>query len=202
MDYEQRDHIISRVVDRRESASDWEALAQLESKQEPIWRELAQALRCEAELRSVMAVELARADRVSLPPTSKSATRKPLPTWSGWLAAAACLVAWMLSSLSGPAASHSMESPADNLAQANPEEVAPETENTDSGTTPTVITELPMVVVDTKVAADGEGFEVVYLRRVLERRRVDQVMELTADESGALHPVPVDHSYPTRPEAL
>lgn len=197
MDSEQRDHLISRVVDRCESAADWEALSAFESEHNGVWRELAQALRCEAELRDAMAIQVARADQVSLPPSSKSNTRRPLPTWSGWLAAAACVIAWALSSLSDPAAAIATHSPVEKVAQAAPEE--PATQNTADHS---VITELPMLVVDTKPAVDGDGYEVIYLRRVLETRRVDQVMQLAVDEGGSLRPVPVDHSELTRPEAL
>ncbi len=198
MEAERRDQLISRVVDRCESAADWDALAEIEGERGEVWRELAQALRCEAELRSVMSTELERADRVALPMSSTPAQRFTLPTWSGWLAAAACLALWFASSQA------EAEQP-----PAAPALAVVETENAElvEATTPeetdtSIITELPMVVVETKPAANGVGYEVVYLRRVLESRTVDQVLELAPDESGGLRPVPVDDAHLKRPEVL
>jgi len=200
MEAERRDHLISRVVDRCESAADWDALAELESERGEVWRELAQALRCEAELRSVMATELERADRVALPKTSTPPQRFALPTWSGWVAAAACLALWFASTRSEP--EQPPVAPALAAVERDDAEFVAENAPEETEDDAAVITELPMVVVETKPAANGDGYEVVYLRRVLESRTVDQVLELAPDESGGLRPVPVDDAHLKRPEVL
>jgi len=213
MDIEQRDLLISRVVDRCESAADWDALSELEREHREVWRELAQALRCDAELRSVMASEIARADQVEiLPEISTPELATPvhrLAAWSGWITAAACLLAWLLSSPSVALKTISPEARTDNIAQVD-EEATPVTITSMEPSEPvaieteasSVITELPMVVVGTKPAENGDGYEVVYLRRVLETRRVDQIVELTADDRGDFRPVPVDNARLNHPEVF
>jgi len=56
-----------------------------------------------------------------------------------------------------------------------------------------VLGELPLKLVSTRRADDGRpGYEVVVLRRVLERTRVDNMLSLGADDAGRPAPVFVD----------
>lgn len=54
-----------------------------------------------------------------------------------------------------------------------------------------VVEELPPLMLDSFPAADGGGVDVVYLRRVVERVRVDECYRLAADEHGRPAAVPV-----------
>jgi hypothetical protein len=57
-----------------------------------------------------------------------------------------------------------------------------------------VVGELPMQVVETRPAADGQGYEVLYVKRLLQRTRVGSVYSLGLDEQGQPAPVAVDPS--------
>jgi hypothetical protein len=65
----------------------------------------------------------------------------------------------------------------------------------------TVIGLVPDVrVLETRPRADGTGFEVLLVRQIIERQRVDQAYRWTQDEAGNLIPVLVDRSpAPSRP---
>lgn len=238
MSTEVRDQLISRVVDRCDSAADWRQLAELQEHEGEVWHELAQALRCEAELRSVLAAEIARADRVEVtsePGDRTSAAPFSLRAWSGWLTAAACLLGWLLSATATrvPDSRFSdseantpvvreesnsraeLAAGADTLARGSDHSMprSPERTHSDAAVTNSdldsaealsadVIRELPMIIVDTKLAEGGQGYEVVYLRRVLESRRVNEVLELAPDETGAFVPIPADSAHLQRSEAL
>ena len=199
MTEELRDRLISRVVDRQESAADWERLAELESGDGEVWLELAQALRCEAELRGALSSELERAETVEVAPARRAPIS--LAAWSGWLTAAACLLGWIFAARQDVAPSPTRVEDAQLVSIQEPE-ASPAEPEVVSESSADVITELPVLIVDTQPAESGDGYEVVYLRRVLETRRVDEVLELRPDDTGQMLPVPVDEARMQRPKIL
>lgn len=215
MSDEIQDALISRIVDRKESTADWEQLAELDDGNGSAWLALAQTLRCEAELRGALGAELERADSVELVAPRRIAAS--LAGWSGWLTAAACLLGWILAasdrvepdpistddnalvSVDGPSPSESEPQSTEDSAQSTGSQAEIVRAAADAAD---VIKELPLIIVDTQPAESGEGYEVVYLRRVLESRRVDEVLEFRPDDTGNLLPVPVDEARIQRPKIL
>lgn len=94
-----KDTLISRVVDQEAGDADWHALHALAERDPAVWRELAQAQRDHAELTAEIDGALACADRIDVPSHehfSQSLTDRVrvVVTWSGWVAAAAVVLAW------------------------------------------------------------------------------------------------------------
>jgi hypothetical protein len=58
-----------------------------------------------------------------------------------------------------------------------------------------VLEQLPLHTLATQRLPDGCGLEVVFVRSLVERRRVDQAFALAADEHGRPAPLPVDLSH-------
>ena len=55
-----------------------------------------------------------------------------------------------------------------------------------------VIGELPdRVLVNSTEAPDGKGYEVVFVRQIMEKTRVDDLYKVSSDEGGNPHPVKV-----------
>jgi hypothetical protein len=59
-----------------------------------------------------------------------------------------------------------------------------------------VLGEVP-VLCESKPAATGQGFEVVYVRQILERAEVHDLYRFSVDEAG--NPLPVRVTVPAKP---
>jgi hypothetical protein len=132
--------------------------------------------------------------------------------WAGWAAAALLAVAWSGSSMreaapapaGGPVARGDAGpgAPADELsASLQLDDAAPGgprprfTGDASSDVrlaSDQFVSELPMQVVETRPAEDGSGYDVLYVRRLLQRARVGSVYSLGLDEQGQPAPVAVD----------
>ncbi|MCK5940961.1 MAG: hypothetical protein KAI24_03235, partial [Planctomycetes bacterium] len=55
-----------------------------------------------------------------------------------------------------------------------------------------VLDQLPLRTLSTRRAPDGDGFEIVFVRSLVERARVDQLMTFAPDEHGQPQPLRVD----------
>jgi hypothetical protein len=55
-----------------------------------------------------------------------------------------------------------------------------------------VIDQLPLQTLSTRRAPDGDGFDVVFVRSLVERARVKQLMTLAPDEHGSPQPLQID----------
>ena len=100
MTTEDLDILISRVVDQEASDGDWRALHALAETDPGVWRELAQAQRDHAELSAEVEAALSCVDGVDVPSHdyySHSLTERVrvVMTWSGWVAAAVIMLAWL-----------------------------------------------------------------------------------------------------------
>jgi hypothetical protein len=58
-----------------------------------------------------------------------------------------------------------------------------------------VLEQLPLRTLGTQRLPGSDGLEVVFVRSLVERRRVDQAFTLAADEHGRPTPLPVDLSH-------
>ncbi len=63
---------------------------------------------------------------------------------------------------------------------------------TDPVTGDTIVGELPSLLLDTVPAPDGKGLDVVYVRRLVQRARVDSVYAMGNDDLGRARPVAVE----------
>lgn len=194
-----RDLLISRVIDGRASAQDWDRFRALAANEPSIWCELATTQEQHESVRDELAGMLRVADRVELPGgiIDEEGTRRRMSIaskWGGWAIAAALLIAW---SLGMPRASSTLDQgpqvagiPGIGLKDAQPEQAFEQ--YIESGQkSGKVISEMPeQLVVETKPLPDGT-IEVIYVRQVIERKVIDHAYRIMHDETGNAFPVPV-----------
>lgn len=190
------DQIISRVIDGDASQRDWNALESIAARDPAVWRRLALALRDHAGFVRAVNASVRAADAVEAPVTLAGAvpaagagphrTRR-LGTWAGWAAAAVVALAWGSTFLRPPGVTTLGEhagfaeairsAPAADLIAAYLDRGRAEDR---------VIGELPeRVLLDSRPAESGDGYELLYLRQILERVTVPDLYEYTAqDEAG------------------
>ncbi len=195
-----RDVLVSRVVDGGASGEDWAALRQLAEREPGIWDELEEVQSMQAALYAAVDVELTRCASVELPMPGHEVFHQRIRaarSWGGWLIAAAVMLAWSLNlpmqgtnngastSSIGPDLGSSyirVDEPVDALrAYIN--------RGREAGTVVGLIPDVQ--VIESRAAPDGSGLEVLLVRRIIERQRVDQVYRWTQDEAGNLVPIKV-----------
>ena len=162
---EQVEVLFCRVVGREDAPEDWRELRQAARSAPELWAQLADDLEADAALRARLQPDLAAADRVPLPPAPAGGLRARRGS-SGWLCAAALALLWLWSTRAG------------HQADARPEDPPP----TDAVVAGVAVTELPRVVLDSRATA--AGVEVVYVRRIVERATVRDLMQVHRDEAG------------------
>ncbi|MEM7199052.1 MAG: hypothetical protein AAF628_02235 [Planctomycetota bacterium] len=182
---------MSRVVDRADGLEDWRALDRQAAGDPALWHELVAMLRQDATLRVAVRPTVQRAaGHVELGAPRGRWLSSRSTRWaalaSGWLAAAVACMGWGAAVWrSAPGVT---SAPAPHTAVAAVEPGAPQ-----------VLRELDRVVLRAEPTADGVGYDLVYLRRVLERARVPELFGVAEDEHGALVPTPVQPASLVRP---
>lgn len=195
-----KDILISRIVDDEATAEDWAALKELASGDPSVWRDLAGAQYTSIGLASAVQAAIEVADGVEAPVHEHIRSHLTLRTgaaarWGGWLVAAAVTLAWMGAQTPdrgspGPsAAGLGLGSTSDAFKR-----------YLDLGKqSGQVVEEVPqLLLVDTKVRPNGQGYEVFYIRQVIERTVVDNLYGLGQDEAGRPIRVHLDN-LPTSP---
>lgn len=196
-----RDLLISRVIDGRAGAQDWDRFRALAANEPSVWCELATTQEQHEMVRDEMADMLRVADGVELPGgiVDEAGARHRMSMvskWGGWAIAAALLLAW---SLGMPHMQNQLPQgerpltaglPGIGLADAEPEQAFEQ--YLDAGQrSGQVIAEMPdQVVVETKPLPDGT-IEVIYLRQVIERRVINQAYRMMQNETGQTIAVPI-----------
>jgi hypothetical protein len=191
------DILISRVIDGCAGDEDWKRLEALGALDPGIWRELAHAQRHDALLRQ----EVERATRIASHIEVRGGEIRQLTIrrsarvamWGGWAAAAMLALAFVSGvpvRRADQGAQQASLSAADALAR-----------YLDAGQREgRVIREEPTkVLVETRPAENGRGYEVVFYRLIMERQQVPDLYRLTSDELGRAVPVRVEPPAPTRP---
>lgn len=199
--------LISRAVDGRTSQAEW-VLLELAAAEDPgVWRRLAQAHRDQALLVKGVARAVELSDSVELP-TQLEAERRAVAvdhsvfrnvrSWGGWAAAAVLMFAVVVqtnrigtvqspdggvggtgTNMAGPAGLATAADAFNTYLNKGKEEGR-------------VLGEVPdQVLVDSRPAPNGEGFDVVYVRQVVERARVQDLYRFSRDEAGRVTPVRV-----------
>ena len=185
--------LISRAVGGDATTAEWDELTTQADERPQLWRRLGETLRDQTGF--VRAVDAAVAVACQIEPawgaeTPQDAGGQPvtpprsLRHWGGWAVAAALVLAWVMS-LIGPAPSPETT----QLAEVLPTATAAELFNAylaRGRADDTVIGEVPeKIVIDSRTSPTGEGYELLYLRQILERAVVPDLYQVGgADEMG------------------
>lgn len=196
--------LITRVLDGCATPEDWRRLDALGAQNADVWRELAQAQRADQSLRRAVSEVVDRAGvhelseshlhagAVSRGQRTFEARSRGVATWGGWAAAATIAFAFFSQrAWNTPPASSGTQGA--SLLEVGGED--PLQQYIDAGRKQgRVYGELPeKVLVQTVPAPDGQGYDVVYIRQIVERTRVPDLyqMHVSSDELGQPVPKPV-----------
>jgi hypothetical protein len=181
-----RDEIlIDRVIGRDDQPADWRELRSLAAEDKAVWKRLLDSMEDETLLRAASTDFLERASTVEAPlPASRLSPIARVWTQSisrfvsplGWVAALAIALLWITE-------------PPRSMATGLGEALTAPALVADGE----LITELPRLLVSSEPSAEGDSFELLYMRRILERVRVDEIYSMRRDEAG--------HSYPATVKA-
>lgn len=202
MSTDQHEQLIVRILNRELQARDLDELAQLSQTEPQALSQIAATLRAAATIETGVEAAQSIAASIELPDSNdlKSSASIPVVRWSGWAAAAMLAAAWVLSvvlkpslpSVDGPIRSNILLSANEALEQYIRAGIA-------EGR---IIEELPLLTVDLRPAEDGEGMDVFYIRRVIEKAHVKGMYKMGMDDQGRAVVLPTDEiSSPSR-EAL
>lgn len=195
-----RDVLMTRVIDGHATAEDWVAFRRLADDEPDTWNELAQTQSMHSALCSAMDEAIVAAEFTDVPMRGHDVFYRRghlAGTWGGWLIAASVLIAWSLNlPMQGPVlTATSGMSPNLGAGYVKVDEPADALRAyVDRGRKDgSVVGLVPDVrVLETRAATDGSGrLEVLLVRQIIERQRVDQVYQWTQDESGRLRPIQV-----------
>ncbi|MCA9285428.1 MAG: hypothetical protein KDA22_09450 [Phycisphaerales bacterium] len=204
------DSLIGRAADGAESASEWSEFCVLAERQPSAWRDLAIQQREARLLSASVDRAVGAADVVELPHVShpfqgegvlarvgaETGRERPLhqmrpepshPTrWMGWVVAACVVAAWGFSALPRQ---RGAETAAMNTAGLVPMQTADDALQAylDRGRADGVVVgEVPSkMLLESRPLDGGGGFEVVFVRQIVERRNVPALIEFSqADEFG------------------
>lgn len=197
-----RDVLISRVVDGRASGAEWAHLESLAARDSSVWREIAIAQRDQRAIEMIVGAAGDLAESVDLPfarPENRRASSlQRMRTWGGWAVAAALAFAivgqYRGNSRSGAhdqTAGPNIGSPLQPVAYQTPDQ-ALEYYRNEGRKTGVVLGEMPdQVLLAAEPAPDGQGYVVMFVRQLVERRQVKDVVGFhTRDELGKIVSVP------------
>ncbi len=182
-DLAREDELFDRALSEGATPDEWGELEALAGRDPALWQRLARSLRDNRALTTAAEEAGALAAAVELP--AGSARRPaPRPVWlerMGWMAA---LIAVAIGAALWSGDAPAIEPQEPLVAEAPPAGTEPDTRLA------MVVDELPKVVVGSRALARGGPYEVLYMRRVLERAVVDRLYERGVDEYGRPAAVP------------
>lgn len=207
-DLPDRDVLISRIVDGRATPSDWGALEHVSLTDATVWRDLAMSQKQHVLLSAAADPLLARAERVNVPDPSAPIRLTPehhqthlhargrrFMTWGGWAAAAALGLAYLNGFV--PRAPELGGNQASLAPTFHTPEQALAAYYEQGQKLGTVVGEVPQkVLLQSSPLQDGAGYDVVYVRQIVERARVPSLYSIGSDELG--NPAPVPFTPPAR----
>ena len=198
-----RDMLISRVVDGRASATEWSALETMAGRDPGVWRELATAQRDQRAIEMLVASAGDVAESVDLPVVSTGEVRvvssmSRLRLWGGWVAAAVMAFAFVAQFRSSNTQDGSLRDPQHRAGIGNLEPVNYSADQLldqyrnkgrEEGI---VLGEVPdQVLLAAEPAPDGRGYTVMFVRQIVERRHVNDVVRFRSrDDAGNIVPIP------------
>ncbi len=208
---EQIDLLIGRIADGEASARDWEVFGELGERNPGAWKLLAQAQRDHQALSLAVGVALHGADRVELPSREAADAflrgghgRSPGTTrfvqYGGWAVAAMIALAVLgvnggQFTMPGKTVNQAGLIPA-NYFQVNSPDDALQLYRDQGKQSGRVLAEVP-VLLESRPSATGRGYEVVFVRQIVEKAQMDNLLRFAQDERGRL--VPVQVQMPTQP---
>ncbi len=194
------ERLISRIIDGDATAGEWDELTALAADDPETWRRLADGLRDNRAFARAVNAAAKLADTIELPRSADAAGagRPSRPAlrlgrwsgWTGWAVAAVVTLTWTTGLLRvvtttpdlRPAQPAGLvETPgrasAAELLQAYVDQGRQED---------FVIAEIPeKVLLETRPLKDGQGYELLYLRQILERKTVPDLYQVNSqDEMG------------------
>ncbi len=190
------DVLISRIVDNEATPADWAVFHALAEHDSDLWRDLAEAQRTQTELGEEVGVAIAASGLVDVPMHTEIERRfsnriRMIGIWGGWAAAACIGVMWM----NGANAPQQTPGAGNAASLVDPLRTYLDRGQADGR----VIQEMPeKVLVGVSPVTDangndiGSGYEVVYLRQILERAVVKDLYRFGQDEGGRYAPVRFD----------
>ncbi len=214
------DMLISRIVDGEAGDGDWTSFRALAEREPSLWRELAEYQRDQSELSAVVASAIRIADGVEAPVEEEMGRRlstrtRLVSTWAGWAAAAAVALAWFTGLNNHQSPSTGNNANLVNLDSLKPQEVVDnyvkqgklspdDLYNTylDVGRERgLVVGEVPdRVLITARPMKSGGGYEVVYMRQIMERTRVKQFSGIGITDWGQQVPIPMNLPSPVGTE--
>jgi hypothetical protein len=183
--------LISRIVDGEATPRDWAEFRMQAEREASLWRDLAEAQRMTGEMSDEVAVALSVVNQVDVPMHTEMVRRlsgriRLVGVWGGWLAAACVGLMWASGNRSAPG----------GTTQAGLTSMQALQEYLDKGqSTGKVLGELPeKVLVQARPMTDDsgksiDGYEVVYVRQILERTVVKDLYRFGKDEAGEMRPI-------------
>jgi len=200
-----RDILITRVLDGEATPEDWAAFRAMAALDQAVWADLADAQQDRADLASAVADAIAIADRVEAPVhrhagEQLNARIRTGAAWLGWAAAAMVAVAGFTGKLGAPATpgGSGLGAQQAGLFPISSPEDAMKLYLDKGQQAGSVLGEVPdRVLLSSVPAADGNGYEVVFLRQIIERQRVKTLYQLGENEAGQAVAVPIAPPAPT-----
>ncbi|MBK7403189.1 MAG: hypothetical protein IPJ41_00805 [Phycisphaerales bacterium] len=189
-----RDVLITRVIDGESSPEDWAAFRALAERDPSVWHELADVQQDRAELGSALLEAVSLADRVEAPIDAHAGERlsvrvRTAASWLGWVAAAAVAVAAFVDRSGSPVGSD-LESARANLFPISSPEDALKVYFDKGHQAGSVLGEVPERLLVSSTPSPEGGYEVVFLRQIVERQRVQDFYRMGQDEAGNSVAVP------------
>ncbi|MCA9300803.1 MAG: hypothetical protein KDA28_17155 [Phycisphaerales bacterium] len=184
-----RDILISRIIDGEASPEDWTAFKSLADRDGSVWHDLATAQQDQFELEGGLAVAYEIADAVEAPVEqmvreSFQGRLRLVGSYGGWAVAAMLVLAATTGNFRGGPSNR-----ADVLGPLTPEDAYQkyvEAGQRDG----TVVGELPeRIVLDSRPNVTGSGYEVIYIKQIVEKAIVPGRLEIGTNEVGS--PVPL-----------
>ncbi len=202
------DRVVGRIIDRVARPEDFAGFREAARARPEAWHELLDGLADDAALGAALEARLETADAVRLPPSRRAV--RPWALLSGWAAALLVSALWWTTAAVG--GSQPPRGADDLVARQDEGGLLPESGGASAPRlradgdvaqalppgaqiarpAGTVVGELPLEILQTRRPESGEGLEVLYLRRVVERTRVDSVLTVGSDEFGRAVPVSID----------
>lgn len=167
------DILVSRVIDGRDTASDWHELETLGSHDPEVWRTLALAQRDHRAIAAGVRRAGDVAERVSWPGVGEVRAHAPsrvrrTSAWAGWAAAAMLAIAFVGRTIqtpvqdAGQGATASLDQPFADAAAALQSYLSKGREDG------RVVSERPMRLLGLQQLPDGAGYRVLYERPIVE----------------------------------
>ena len=202
MSTHQHEQLVDRLLSRNLEARDLDELAQLSQNDPQALSQIAATLRAAATIESGVAEAEAIAATIELPDNYeiRRATTNPIVRWSGWSAAALLAAAWLIVAVLKPNLPSVNEPIHPNILLTATEALEQYMRaGLEEGR---IVEELPLLTLELRPAIDGEGMDVFYVRRVIERAHVEGMYKMGMDDQGRAVVLPTDEMPSPFREAL